>query len=72
MDTQYLERIGLTRNESIIYTSMLKTGTSTTGKILNASGINSGKIYEILEGLKNKGLVSGTIKINHFVRRAFE
>jgi len=64
MDTPHLERIGLTRNESIIYTSMLKIGTSTTGKILKVSGINSGKIYEILEGLKNKGLVSETVKDN--------
>ena len=64
MDTASLERIGLTRNESIIYTSLLRIGTSKTGNILKMSGINSGKIYEILESLKNKGLVSETIKDN--------
>jgi sugar-specific transcriptional regulator TrmB len=64
MDTAYLERIGLTRNESKIYLSLLRSGTATTGRILKVSNINSGKIYEILEGLKQKGLVSETSEDN--------
>ncbi|HIH31179.1 TPA: hypothetical protein HA235_00580 [Candidatus Woesearchaeota archaeon] len=63
-----LERIGLTKNESKVYTTLLRTGTAKSGIILKQSGLNSGKIYEILESLKEKGLVSETIIDNkrHF------
>ncbi|MAG20207.1 hypothetical protein CL618_02125 [archaeon] len=68
METKILEKIGLTKTESIVYLTLLKTGTSKTGDILNNSHLNSGKIYEILENLKNKGLVSESIinNIKHF------
>ena len=68
METQVLEKIGLTRNESLVYIALLRLGTSKTGEILKKSGLNSGKIYEILESLKTKGLVSESIINNtrHF------
>ncbi len=40
---------------------MLKEGTLKSGEILKNSGLNSGKIYEILDSLKKKGLVSESI-----------
>lgn len=58
MDVGVLERAGMTRNESLVYLALLSLGTSRVTPILNKSGLNSGKIYEILEGLKRKGLVS--------------
>lgn len=58
MELKVLEKIGLTKNESIIYQTLLLLGTSKTGEILKKSGLNSGKIYEILESLKVKGLLS--------------
>src|SRR3989344_5110176 len=61
MELESLQKLGLTRNESKVYLSLLKIGTSRTGDILKAAGINSGKIYEILESLKEKGLVSESI-----------
>jgi sugar-specific transcriptional regulator TrmB len=63
-----LEKIGLTKNESLVYLTLLQLGTSKTGEILKKSGLNSGKIYEILEALKVKGLVSESIinKVKHF------
>jgi sugar-specific transcriptional regulator TrmB len=63
-----LENIGLTKNESLVYLTLLQLGTSKTGEILKKSGLNSGKIYEILEALKVKGLVSESItnKVKHF------
>jgi len=64
MEPKLLEKIGLTHNESKVYLSLLKLGTSKTGEILKSSGLNSGKIYEILESLKIKGLVSES-KINN-------
>jgi sugar-specific transcriptional regulator TrmB len=61
MKTQTLEHIGLTHNESTVYLTLLKTGTAKTGEILKTSNLNSGKIYEILDSLKKKGLVSESI-----------
>lgn len=63
-----LERIGLTRGESTVYSTLLETRGGTTGKIVKHAGISSGKIYEILEKLIQKGLVSQVMegKIRHF------
>ncbi len=61
MDLKVLEKIGLTKNESIVYQTLLQLGTSKTGEILKKSGLNSGKIYEILESLKVKGLLSESV-----------
>jgi len=58
MDSSILEKVGLTRNESLTYLTLLSSGTIKVSEILKKSGLNSGKIYEILEALKNKGLVS--------------
>ena len=68
MNTKILEDIGLTHNESVVYFALVKLSTSKTGDILKASNLNSGKIYEILESLKNKGLASESIinRVRHF------
>lgn len=62
MDEKILEQIGLTKGESIVYLTLLKIGETTTGKIIEQAQISSGKIYEILDRLIKKGLVSFTIK----------
>ena len=62
MDTQLLEEIGLTRSESLVYLALCDLGPSTTGKIVEKSGVASSKIYELLSRLENKGLVSHVIK----------
>ncbi len=64
MEQKTLEKIGLTKNESKVYLTLLPLGTARTGSILKTSGLNSGKIYEILDGLKKKGLVSES-NVNH-------
>ena len=68
MDTKVLEHIGLTHNESLVYLTLIKEGMSKSGEILKHSGLNSGKIYEILESLKKKGLVSESVinNIKHY------
>ncbi len=53
-----LEALGLTSYEAKIYVSLTQLGTAKTGEILKLSGLNTGKIYEILESLKRKGLVA--------------
>ncbi|MEW5897231.1 MAG: helix-turn-helix domain-containing protein [Nanoarchaeota archaeon] len=62
MNEKLLEEIGLTRGEIVVYTTLLKLGETTTGKIVEEAQISSGKIYEILEKLIKKGLVSYIIK----------
>jgi len=62
MYEELLEGIGLTRGESKVYLTLLKVGETTTGKIIDESGLSSGKIYEILERLIKKGLVAYIVK----------
>lgn len=62
MNEKLLEEIGLTRGEIVVYTTLLKLGETTTGKIVEEAQISSGKIYEILEKLIKKGLASYILK----------
>jgi HTH-type transcriptional regulator, sugar sensing transcriptional regulator len=57
-----LESIGLTKSESKVYLALLELGSSATGKIVDKSKTTSSKIYEILDKLIKKGLVSYIIK----------
>ena len=68
MDTNLLESLGLTHNEALAYITLARIGLSKTGQILKESGLNTGKVYEILESLKRKGLVSETEidNVKHF------
>jgi sugar-specific transcriptional regulator TrmB len=62
MNEKLLEEIGLTKGEITVYLTLLKLGETTTGKIIEKAEISSGKIYEILDKLIKKGLVSYIIK----------
>lgn len=63
-----LKRIGLTEGEIKAYLALLELGSTTTGKITKISGISGSKVYEVLDRLMNKGLVSFIVKNNvkHF------
>ena len=65
---EILEEAGLTRTESTVYLTLLQLGTSKSGEILKKSRLNSGKIYEILDSLQAKGLVSISMinRVKHF------
>jgi len=58
MNTKALEMIGLTKSEIKAYLTLLKLGQTTAGPIVDEAGITRSKIYDILERLKRKGLVS--------------
>jgi len=58
MDTKPLEKIGLTKSEIRVYLALLKLGQTTAGPIVDEAKVTRSKIYDILERLKNKGLVS--------------
>lgn len=62
MNLSTLESIGLTKSEINVYLALLELGSSTTGPIVDKSGAASSKIYEILDRLMQKGLVSFVIK----------
>jgi len=58
MDSKQLAKLGLTKSESIIYYSILKKGTCTVKFISKECGFHRTNIYDILEQLKEKGLVT--------------
>ena len=60
MDINILEEIGLDKNEVKAYLALLELGLTSTGPIVEKSGIPSSRIYQILEQLIDKGLVSHT------------
>ncbi len=62
MDTTKLEEIGLTKNQSMVYLSLLKLGSTTAQKIIQESNLHSSRVYESLEKLQKMGLVSFVVK----------
>jgi len=68
MDKRILEEIGLSGNEVDIYLALLKIGPSLVSKIVEATGINRTNIYDRLERMIDKGIISYVIKNNrkHF------
>ena len=64
MQSETLEKIGLTHGEAKTYLALLETGQSTTGPIVEKSQVSTSKTYKILKRLENKGLVSHIIKSN--------
>lgn len=63
-----LESIDLTNSESKVYLALLKIGASSTGSIIEESKTANSKIYEVLDKLIQKGLVSHFTKdgVKHF------
>ena len=59
-----LEKIGLTNGEIKVYLALLELGSTTTWEITRKSEISGSKVYEVLDRLIGKGLVSYIIKNN--------
>jgi sugar-specific transcriptional regulator TrmB len=64
VNTEILRKIGLTEGEIRVYEALAFIGKSSTGPIMDKSGISSSKVYLILEKLIQKGLVSFVIENN--------
>ncbi len=58
MDTSKLISLGLTEAESLIYYTVLKLGNCTVKQIAKECGFHRTNIYDILEQLKEKGLIT--------------
>ncbi len=69
MDTAFLEEIGLTKTEARIYLTVLDLGSAMAGTISQKSGIHRRSVYDALERLIEKGLISFITRNN---RKWFE
>ncbi len=69
MDTQILEDLGLTKNEVKVYLALLELGSTPAGKLIKKVGMHRGVVYDLIDLLVDKGLVSYVIKAN---RKYFE
>jgi len=62
MDTKALEELGLTKGEIRVYLSLIGLGETTTGPLVEESGVSVSKVYQILMRLSKKGLASHIVK----------
>jgi sugar-specific transcriptional regulator TrmB len=69
MHEQLLEETGLTKNEASVYLALLRIGRAKAGEIIKESKVSSGKIYETLGKLIDKGLVKSFTEngVKHFL-----
>jgi sugar-specific transcriptional regulator TrmB len=58
MDLSIIENAGLTKTESKVYVTLLESGGSPAGVITRKSGIHRRSVYDALERLREKGLVT--------------
>lgn len=61
MVEKVLMSLGLTGNETKIYLTLLKIGSATAGEITSRCGIHRRNVYDSIERLMEKGLVSSVI-----------
>ncbi len=62
MNFNELTQLGLTDSEIKVYLALLELDSSTVGPIIEKAKVQESKIYQILDKLKEKGLVSFVIK----------
>ncbi|KYK27083.1 hypothetical protein AYK26_00085 [Euryarchaeota archaeon SM23-78] len=62
MNTEPLQKIGLTHGEIKVYLALFHLGTSTAGPIAKEARVARSKLYDILDRLSKKGVVSHSIK----------
>jgi len=61
-DLDVLKELGLTETEAKIYLVLLETGSTLAGVVIRKTGFHRATTYQILQRLKEKGLVSSIIK----------
>lgn len=62
MEVEPLRKLGLTDGEIKVYLALVRLGETTTGPLVDESGISVSKVYSILDRLAKKGLVSHIVK----------
>jgi HTH-type transcriptional regulator, sugar sensing transcriptional regulator len=69
MNTEELQEFGLSNTEAKVYLALLELGKSQAGEITKKSAVNRTNVYDALERLIEKGLVSYVTENN---KKAFE
>ena len=64
MDKKLFEEIGLANSEIIVYTTLLKVGSIKVGELMKEVSLHRSRVYEAINRLTEKGLVSYAIKNN--------
>lgn len=59
-----LQSIGLSKNEAQVYTALLELGLTSTGPLVKKTGLHGQLVYQALENLLHRSLVSHIIKRN--------
>jgi sugar-specific transcriptional regulator TrmB len=62
MDKRILSRAGLSKGEIEVYLTLLKRGASPVSAIAKSTGLHRTNIYDTLEKLREKGLVSHVVR----------
>ncbi len=65
-----LKEMGLTKNESLIYKALLEKGSLQAGKISQKTGLHRRTVYDTIETLITKGLISYIKKNNTKIYQA--
>jgi HTH-type transcriptional regulator, sugar sensing transcriptional regulator len=68
MDANIFKEVGFTDRETKVYVALTELGQSTAGPIAAKARLAHTKVYETLDRLKNKGLITYTVlsKTKHF------
>jgi len=61
-EIEILEQLGLSEAEAKVYLALLELGSTLAGAVIKKTGLHRGTTYQILQRLKEKGLVSSIIK----------
>jgi len=69
MNIEILEKIGFTGNEIKVYLALLELGSVTAGEVIKKTKLHRAGVYDTIERLMKKGIVSYVIKAN---RKYFE
>src|SRR3989338_1693795 len=64
MEEKLLQEIGLTHSEINVYTTLLKSGSVKVGDLMKQISLHRSRVYEAINRLSEKGLVSYVIKEN--------
>lgn len=62
MDEMQFVKLGLNVNEAKVYVMLLKSGSTSAGKLIKATGFHRNIVYDNLEKLADKGLVTFIIE----------
>ena len=62
MESKDLEKLGLNKNEARVYLGLLQKGQATAAELVKSIGVHRNIIYDNLEKLIGKGLVSYIIE----------